>query len=528
MKEAESHAKHRKQQACPFAGLGILIRVGFDVSGSPKPKSSFNSASGCDQRRLAAAHGKLMPAALIIGTGPAGLFCAQALASAHWPGSVTVIERGTRFDERFLSRTDWEFDPDAVLCGEGGAGFLADAKLCLSSDAGNQFEDDLAAQYPRALQDIDFHVYQHLLDLGHEIRRAEPNRHQLHVVRRRLSDLALELDTYPVRPLGSDMAAAFLRRFVGNLQNRGVAFVYNTEAKTIAYDRAARVYRVTAPTCGTQMEYECTHLFLAVGWAGSAWLRETGSSLGLEFTANNLDIGVRLEFPTFGGHQLKEAGDNPKIKFYDGHSYSKTHCLVHAGRAFSFNFLDHHFLVDAHAVRRQPTRASSVNFLYRIRPEHIKDPLQVFRAVSASAREYGQNRPLVMALTDFLEDEALPSSDSSFEPTMHAAVECDLSLVLPGRVANTIREHIRQLARFAPGIATREAVIYAPAAQWVMPRVKLGRNFIGPDAQNLYCIGDCTGLTAGVLPAAVSGVVAARDAVARLTGDLQLPLWSFP
>ncbi len=481
-----------------------------------------------ERRRCAEDHERSKADALIIGSGPAGLFCAHALASGPWPGSVTVIERGRCFDERFLSRDDWRFDPDAVLCGEGGAGFLADAKLCLSPDAGTQFEGDLAAQYPRALEDIDFHVYQRLLDLGHEIRLATPNQHQLRAVRRRLSELDLELDSYPVRPLGSDMAAAFLSRFVGSLERRGVVFLYKTEANTIAYDGAAGLYRVAATSSGKQVDCRCSHLFVATGWAGTAWLSKFGPALGLTFEVNNLDIGVRLEFPAFGGWQLKEAGENPKIKFYDGHSYSKTHCLVHAGRAFYFTFLDQHCLVDAHALRRGPTGASSVNLLYRIRTGHIKDPLQVFRAICASTSVYGEGRPLAMPLSDFLQDNALPSTDNSFHPTIPDAVECDLALVLPSRVVTAIREHIRRLAKFAPGIATRGGIIYAPAAQWVMPRTALGPGFAVPNAPNLYCIGDCTGLTAGVLPAAVSGVVAAREALARETGNLQLRLWSFP
>jgi uncharacterized protein len=464
--------------------------------------------------------------ALIIGTGPAGLFCAHALSRGGWPGSITVLERGPRFDQRFLSREEWRFDPAAVLCGEGGAGFLADAKLCLSPDAGTQFEGDLASQYPRALEDIDFHVYQHLLDLGYEIRRAMPNPHQLRVVRRRLSALSLDFDTYPVRPLGSDMAAAFLRRFIGAMESNGVVFEFNTRATRIEQNPSSGDFQVSASGPAGEAIQRCTHLFLAVGWAGSGWLVEE-KNLGLGFKPNNLDIGVRLEFPAFGGQQLKEAGDNPKIKFYDGHSYSKTHCLVHEGRAFSFN-LDHHCLVDGHTVRRHPSRASSVNFLYRIPATQIRNPLLVFHSLSEAVREYGESRPLAMQLTDFLGDQSLPAGDSSFDPTLQNAAECDLGLVLPERVVSAIREHIRRLARFAPGIATREARLYAPAAQWIMPRIGLNPNFSVPNARNLWCIGDCTGWTAGVLPAAVSGVIAARSALSRLSVASQPTLWGFP
>src|SRR6266545_4640614 len=101
-----------------------------------------------------------MQVAVIIGAGPAGLFCAQTLRGAGWQGDVVLVEQGKRFADRFLPSKEWRFDPHEVLQGEGGAGFLADAKLCLSADAGVQFDSTLSAEYPRALSDIDFHIYQ--------------------------------------------------------------------------------------------------------------------------------------------------------------------------------------------------------------------------------------------------------------------------------------------------------------------------------------------------------------------------------
>ena len=70
------------------------------------------------------------------------------------------------------------------------------------------------------------------------------------------------------------------------------------------------------------------------------------STSGWNLKPNNLDIGVRLEFPAWGGDQLKEVGDNPKIKWHDGHSYAKTHCFVHRGEVF-FYYLNDRCLVDA-------------------------------------------------------------------------------------------------------------------------------------------------------------------------------------
>ena len=462
--------------------------------------------------------------ALIIGAGPSGLFCANTLANGHWPGPVTVIDRGRPIKER--TSANWQFDPRTVLCGEGGPGFLVDAKLCLSVDAGTQ-------QHPmygrRAMEDVDWHVYQSLLDQGHEIRRSTRPPFQIAVAKNRLSQQELTLDSYPVRPLGSDMAVVFVQSYVEKTKAMGVQFSYNTDAIEIRYDTTTTAatptsFLVSARHGTQQVEYRCSHLFLATGWAGTEWLKTVARDLRLNLSPNNLDIGVRLEFPAFAGHQLREAGDNPKIKHYDGHSYSKTHCLVHAGRAFAFRHADDSCLVDAHTVREDLTDASSVNLLYRIHTSHCSDPWQVFREVTA----VGDGNALTMELGDFMTDGHLSPPAPAFSGTLTSARECDLSQVFPERITHAIREHIRRLAKFAPGIVVRNARLYAPAAQWITPMIDVSPDFRIPNATNLWCIGDGTGSgTAGVLPAAVSGVVAARAALAKVKGDPQLKLWRF-
>lgn len=464
--------------------------------------------------------------AVVVGAGPAGLYCASTLVNDGFKGDITVLERGQTFESRFLSRDDWTFDPHAVLEGEGGPGFLADAKLCLSQTAGAQFSTELADQYPRALNDLDIHVWQWLLDLDHEIPRALPHRDQQPVVRNRLKALELDCETYPVRPLGSDMAAIFLREFVDHMRKRGVEFHYGSRVTGVQTGSPSDQYFLTVRDSTGERVIDATHLFLAVGWIGSAALCEF--DLGLQFEPNNLDIGVRLEFPAWGGAQLREAGDNPKIKWNDGHSYAKTHCLVHEGEVF-FYYLNDRCLVDAHTIRSRPTRSSSVNILYRISTDAVSEPLHVFHAIAAAAEVYGDNKPLYQPLADFAPEVTLADDIGEFVPTLasSASAPCDLTLVLPHRVVEGIRGLIARLRCYAPGIATESAVVYAPAAQWLMRRVQLDSQFRIPEQSNGWCIGDGTGLTAGVLPAAVSGVVAARDAIEQQGGTVQDEFWSF-
>ena len=206
--------------------------------------------------------------AVVVGAGPAGLYCAKTLRDQGFDGAITVLERGQTFESRFLSRDDWTFDPYAVLEGEGGPGFLADAKLCLSKTAGAQFESDLADQYPQRLNDLDIHVWQCLLDLGHKIPRTLPHRDLRRVVRNRLKGVGLDCETYPVRPLGSDKAAIFLREFVDDMQKRDVAFRYSSQVTGVRTGGPSDPYHLTVRDSTGEHVIDATHLFLAVGWIG--------------------------------------------------------------------------------------------------------------------------------------------------------------------------------------------------------------------------------------------------------------------
>lgn len=69
---------------------------------------------------------------VIVGAGPAGLFCALRLASCG--AAVTVLERGKRVEERMKDiarlERDGVLDPESnAVFGEGGAGTYSDGKL---------------------------------------------------------------------------------------------------------------------------------------------------------------------------------------------------------------------------------------------------------------------------------------------------------------------------------------------------------------------------------------------------------------
>ncbi len=427
-----------------------------------------------------------------------------------------LLEDGPPVEDRFLPGATRQFDPEFVLKGEGGPGFLVDAKLCISPTAGAQFPPNMSGWYPRVIDAIDLRIFDTLVRLGDEVRRSAPNPFALKAATDRMEQDGLELESYPVRPLGSRLAQRYVGSLVAETRGRGVQIKYRSRVKDIRFGDVDR-FRVVYENQTGSHELSCDQVVLAVGRSGAQWLNSL--SIELPSSPNKLDIGVRLEFPSWGGEQIRELGENPKIKLYDDRSYAKTHCFVHKGRVISY-FLDDRCLIDAHATRDDKTEASSMNLLYHF--DATAD--RIYDRVAERARNASSDRPLAMTLADFLGTTDLPDCGSRFAPTLGNTKESDLRLILPPEAVAGIQNLIRRLSVHAPGIATRGSMVYAVSAEWLSPRVTIEPYFRVKGTPGLWCVGDGSGWTSGVLPAAASGIQVAQQIVSRRPTQLS---WRF-
>ena len=99
---------------------------------------------------------------------------------------------------------------------------------------------------------------------------------------------------------------------------------------------------------------------------------------------------------------------------------------------------------------------------------------------------------------------------STTVPTMKSAVPGDLSYVLPERYLTSITEALKAFDKLAPGLYSRNTLLYGVEVKFYSSKVKVNKHF-ETDIANLYTIGDGAGITRGLMQASVTGVVVARD-----------------
>ena len=72
-----------------------------------------------------------------------------------------------------------------------------------------------------------------------------------------------------------------------------------------------------------------------------------------------------------------------------------------------------------------------------------------------------------------------------------------------------IIEFIKMLDKVVPGIASDETLLYAPELKFYSNKVSMNKN-LETSMKNLYCLGDSSGWTRGLMMASVMGVYLGR------------------
>ncbi len=212
---------------------------------------------------------------IIIGGGPAGLFCALRLIERGIP--CIVIERGSPTEKRiFKINRFWrygEFDPEDNVCfGEGGAGFFSDGKLIT-----------------RIKSDYIPYVMHRLVKFG-----------------------APEEIQYLSNPhVGSDKIRRIMPKMRKHLQENGCEILFNTKVTGLIHTND----RVTGVKISDGTEYHSDHVVLATGHSASDMLEHL-NEIGVKLEGKSFAMGLRVEHPQkfVNEVQYRTFAEHPKLK----------------------------------------------------------------------------------------------------------------------------------------------------------------------------------------------------------------------
>ena len=86
--------------------------------------------------------------------------------------------------------------------------------------------------------------------------------------------------------------------------------------------------------------------------------------------------------------------------------------------------------------------------------------------------------------------------------------------MLPHRHLTSIVEALKAFNKLAPGLYSKNTLLYGVEVKFYSSKVKVKNNF-ETEVKNFYTIGDGAGITRGLMQASVTGIVVARDIAGR-------------
>ncbi|MHB8184199.1 MAG: NAD(P)/FAD-dependent oxidoreductase [Candidatus Desulforudaceae bacterium] len=454
---------------------------------------------------------------IIIGAGPAGIFAALELVKDNNDIRILMLEKGRDIKRRVCpSRVKHNrclnCSPCATVCGWGGAGAFSDGKLTLSPEVGGHLGQYIGEE---ALESMISYVD------GAYLRYGAPEKvygvtspDELADIRKRATLAGLRLVPLPIRHLGTGRCAQILQKMFEELSARVDVRTDVQVTGIVTKDNAV----VGVETADGRV-YSAEYVIAAPGREGSEWLTAEAHRLGLSTTVNPVDIGVRVELPAVVMEKITSMFYELKCTYVSQtfEDRVRTFCMNPYGEVVMENN-DGVITVNGHSHAYNKTE--NTNFALLVSKnftEPFHEPITYGRSIARLANLLGGG-VLVQRLGDLTNGRR--STKEKIErglvrATLTEATPGDLSLVFPYRHLMGILEMLKVLDHIAPGVFSRDTLLYGAEVKFYSSRLALNQG-LETKIKNLFAAGDGAGVTRGLVQASAAGVVAAREILRRV------------
>ena len=450
---------------------------------------------------------------LIVGAGPAGIFCALALVRAGDKRRITIVERGLPVERRScpkaITGTCVHCDPCRITTGFSGAGAFSDGKLSLSYEVGGSLPDLIGARLAQDTIDrvdkiyLEFGADEHGEGLGNEDAVAD--------IRRRAIKAGLKLVDCPIRHLGTERAQELYLRIEQALIDAGVEVLFEHECMEVLIEDDACVGAVVRGREGT-CRIRAAETVIATGRRGASWLERMCDAHGIGHTPGPVDVGVRVEVRNEVMAHVNDVLYESKLIGYPGPYKNKvrTFCQNPGGYVSQENYDGNLAVVNGHSFKDRKSPNTNVAILCSLNfREPFDQPITYAQRVGELTNMLGAGHILVQRLGDMLDGKRTwprELDQSNVRPTLVDAEAGDITAAMPMRPMLSIINFIKAMDEVVPGFASYETLVYAPELKFYSNRVTMDERF-ETNVAHLHCLGDSSGWTRGLMMASVMGLL---------------------
>ncbi len=458
---------------------------------------------------------------IIVGAGPTGIFAAYEFTLLKPDAKVLLIDKGKSIRKRSCPILEKKITKCPVVkeeysgclpacsitAGFGGAGAYSDGKFNITSEYGGWMTDYLEDDF---VEDLIKYVDQINIKHGAQSSITDPYSDKVKEIEKRGLSAGLKLLRSKIRHLGTEQNLKILTSIYDYLDDR-VEMKYREEVTDLIIENNKVKGVVT-----DKDTYMSSHVVVAPGRDGSAFLVKLCKKYKIPMTNNQVDIGVRVE-------TLNEIMEEINETLYEGKFLFRT-SVGTTVRTFCSNpkghvVIENHsgtMLANGHAYRDAALGSKNTNFALLVShkfSEPFNQPNKFAHEVSALANKLANGSILVQTYGDILKGRRTNEKrlkESFVKPTLKEAVPGDLGLALPYNTMKSLIEMVEALDVVTPGIASPHTLFYGVEAKFYSARPKVDKAFES-EIKGLYFGGDGAGITRGLAQAGANGVWITRN-----------------
>ena len=458
---------------------------------------------------------------IIIGAGPAGLFCAYELIEKNPKLKVTILEKGKFVQNRVCPMNKMKTEckncnPCNILSGYGGAGTFSDGKLNFipklgKSDLFRYMSEEDAYKLVDETEEI-FNKFK----MDAEVFPSDMT--EAKEIQKKCTKLGMRLLLIKQKHLGSDHLPEYIDGIAKYLEKKGVEILESTDVidiESIKEDKHIVKYKKGKET----NELTTRYVVVAPGRTGAKWVQELADKYKIDYLSKSIEIGVRVEVRKDVLEEITNVIYDPTI-FIKTKTYGdeiRTFCTNPGGFVAKENYYGY-ICVNGHSLKDIKSNNSNFAFISKVSlTEPVTNTREYGESIARIANVLGDSKPIIQTLRDLKEGRRSKWSRINkmfITPTLKDCVAGDLALVLPHRIVTNILEGLEQLDKIIPGVNNDETLLYGPEIKFFSNEITTDNNF-KIDKNNVYFIGDGAGKAGNIVIAAATGLVSARDILKR-------------
>lgn len=426
---------------------------------------------------------------VVVGSGPAGLFCTYLLAVRGY--APILLERGKALEERqkdveHFWKTGELLAESNVQFGEGGAGTFSDGKL-------NTAVKDKSGRNRFVLETfVKFGAPEDILYLN------KPH-------------------------IGTDILATVIRNMREEILQLGATVRFQAQVTDLHIENR----RLCGITINHSEKMDCDTLVLACGHSARDTF-ETLHLLGIPMEAKPFAVGFRVEHPQrminesqygFGSDQNKLPTADYKVTYHAANGRSVySFCMCPGGYVVNASSEEHRLAVNGMSYHARNSKNANSAIIVTVTPEDYPGdtPLSGMsfqRELEQRAYDLGKGKIPQQLFKDF-EEGKTSEQYGEFESCQKGmAVFSNLRGLLPDSLSEAFCEGMHAFSRKIRGFDRPDAILSGVESRTSSPVRILRNEHLESEISGLYPCGEGAGFAGGITSAAMDGLKVAEEII---------------